>query len=102
MPSGTAVIPFWLTVDFGQPTISRSLARMRTRHGPSKLPLKILQGGGHLTPSEGSSLPTRRRFLRTAAGAGLALAGSPLTAWADHHGHPTPNSITYLDRRMYI
>src|SRR5713101_3976851 len=37
--------------------------------------------------------PTRREFLRTAAGAGLALAGSPIAAWADHHGHPSPNSI---------
>src|SRR5438046_10664148 len=45
--------------------------------------------------------PTRREFLCTAAGAGLALAGSPLAVWADHHGHPTPNSISYLDRRMY-
>src|SRR5215469_12590526 len=75
---------------------------MRTRHGSSKLRLKILKGSGHLTPSEGSSLPTRRRFLRAAAGAGLALVGSPLTARGDHHGHPTANSITYLDRRMYI
>src|SRR5712692_11007997 len=46
--------------------------------------------------------PARREFLRTAAGAGLALAGSPIAAWADHHGHPSPNSISYLDRRMYI
>src|SRR2546427_12573932 len=46
-------------------------------------------------------LSSRRQFLQTAAGAGLALATSPLAAWADHHGHPTPNSISYLDRRMY-
>jgi hypothetical protein len=46
--------------------------------------------------------PTRREFLRTATGAGLALASSPIAAWADHHGHPSPNSISYLDRRMYI
>ena len=32
--------------------------------------------------------PSRRSFLRTAAGAGLALASSPLSALADHHGHP--------------
>ena len=51
---------------------------------------------------DGAGLPTRREFLRTAGGAGLALAGSPVAAWADHHGHPTPNSISYLDRRMYI
>ena len=47
-------------------------------------------------------LSSRRQFIRTAAGAGLALAGSSVTAWADHHGHPSPNSISYLDRRMYI
>src|SRR6267143_2530473 len=52
--------------------------------------------------AERASNPTRREFLRTAAGAGLALAGSPIAAWADHHGHPSPNSISYLDRRMYI
>src|SRR5260370_22557352 len=46
--------------------------------------------------------PTRREFLRTATGAGLALASSPIAAWADHHGHPSLNSISYLDRRMYI
>src|SRR5260370_13008739 len=51
---------------------------------------------------QGAGLPTRREFLQTAAGAGLVLAGSPLAAWADHHGHPSPNSISYLDRRMYI
>ena len=46
--------------------------------------------------------PTRREFLGRMAGVGLALAGSRTTGWADHHGHPTPNSLTYLDRRMYI
>src|SRR5580700_1163977 len=46
--------------------------------------------------------PTRREFLERMAGVGLALAGSQATAWADHHGRPTPNSLTYLDRRMYI
>ena len=75
---------------------------MRARHGRNKLRPQIFQGGSHLTPNEGASRPTRREFLRKAAGAGLALAGSSLTAWGDHHGHPTPNSITYLDRRMYI
>src|SRR6516165_3095502 len=51
---------------------------------------------------ERSFTPTRRDFLRTAAGAGLALASSPWSALADHHGHPSPNSISYLDRRLYI
>src|SRR5712692_4681986 len=46
--------------------------------------------------------PTRREFLRTAAGATLAMASAPIAAWADHHGHPSPNSISYLDRRMYV
>src|SRR5258708_30219801 len=52
--------------------------------------------------AEKSLTPTRREFLRTAAGATLALSGSPLAAFADHHGHPSPNSISYLDRRTYI
>src|ERR1700692_3349442 len=47
-------------------------------------------------------LPSRRQFLQTTAGAGLALAGSSILAWADHHGHPSPNTISYLDRRMYV
>src|SRR5260370_13201963 len=45
-------------------------------------------------------LSSRRHFLQTAAGAGLAFATSPLTAWADHHGHPIPNRISYLHRGM--
>jgi hypothetical protein len=44
----------------------------------------------------------RREFLRAAAGTGLAWAASPLHCFADHHGHPSPNSISYLDRRLYI
>src|SRR6267378_5649439 len=51
---------------------------------------------------ERSIPPTRREFLGTAAGASLALASSPIAAWADHHGHPSPNSISYLDGRTYI
>jgi hypothetical protein len=46
--------------------------------------------------------PTRREFLRGAAGVSLLLAGSNVAAWADHHGHPTPQSLSYLDRRMYL
>jgi hypothetical protein len=68
----------------------------------TKLRPQIFQRASHLAPNEGASRPTRREFLRTAAGASLALAGSSLTARGDHHGHPTPDSITYLDRRMYI
>jgi len=53
--------------------------------------------------TEGNHLiSNRREFLRAAAGTGLALAASPLRSFADHHGHPSPNSISYLDRRMYI
>ena len=48
--------------------------------------------------------PSRRNFLKLAAGAGAGLAagGSALPAFADRHSSPTPNSLTYLDRRMYI
>ena len=46
--------------------------------------------------------PTRRQFLQRAAGAGVVLAGSAATAWANTHPHPSPQSLTYLDRRMYI
>src|ERR1700686_33996 len=46
--------------------------------------------------------PTRREFIRGAAGASLLLAGSNVAAWADHHAHPTPQSLSYLDRRMYL
>ncbi len=48
------------------------------------------------TPHQNSKIPlgpTRREFIRGAAGAGVALGGSTLTAWADHHGHPTSNSL---------
>src|SRR3981081_563645 len=48
------------------------------------------------------SYHTRREFLRGAAGTSLLLAGSNVTAWADHHGHPSPQSLSYLDRRMYV
>jgi hypothetical protein len=53
-------------------------------------------------PLKGSPQPTRREFIRGAAGTSLMLAGSSVAAWADHHGHPTPQSLSYLDRRMYI
>ena len=46
--------------------------------------------------------PTRREFVKCAAGAGLAVAGSSLTAWANNHPHPSPQSLKYLDRRTYI
>jgi len=49
-----------------------------------------------MTPRENSKTvfgPTRREFIRGVAGAGVALAGSTLTAWADHHGHSTPNIL---------
>src|ERR1700692_389819 len=51
---------------------------------------------------EAGTQPTRREFIRGAAGASLLLAGSNVAAWADHHGHPTPQSLSYLDRRAYI
>src|SRR5258708_10904187 len=52
--------------------------------------------------SQKTDHPTRREFIRTVSGAGLALAGSPLATWADHHGHAPANRISYLDRRTYI
>src|SRR5882762_10173730 len=61
-----------------------------------------VQSGAKQDSAASLFAPSRRSFLRTAAGAGLALASSPLSALADHHGHPSPNSISYLDRRMYI
>ena len=65
---------------------------------------RLPQAPSDTSQESGKSLltPSRRSFLRTAAGAGLALASSPLSTLADHHGHPSPNSISYLDRRMYI
>src|SRR5579872_5524868 len=53
-------------------------------------------------PKTGSNSPSRREFLRGAAGAGLTLVTTGVAALADHHGHPTPQSLSYLDRRMYI
>ncbi|MBZ5659638.1 MAG: twin-arginine translocation signal domain-containing protein [Acidobacteriia bacterium] len=50
-----------------------------------------------------SDKSSRRQFLKQAgAGAGLVAASAAVPALADHHPHPTPNSITYLDRRMYV
>ncbi|HSB74585.1 MAG TPA: twin-arginine translocation signal domain-containing protein, partial [Terriglobales bacterium] len=45
---------------------------------------------------------TRRQFLQTAAGAALAVAGSAVASRANNHPHPSPQSLTYLDRRMYL
>jgi hypothetical protein len=52
---------------------------------------------------ENRKVSSRRQFLKQAAtGAGLAVAASAVPVLADHHPHPSPNSITYLDRRTYI
>jgi hypothetical protein len=55
-------------------------------------------------PKSKAAKSSRRQFLKlaTGAGAGMAVAGAALPAWADRHASPTPNSLTYLDRRMYI
>ena len=37
-----------------------------------------------------------------ATGVGIAAVGSALPAFADHHSHPTPQSLTYLDRKTYV
>src|SRR6202045_3387068 len=65
-------------------------------------PVKIGPTKAGKTSLASSRQPSRREFIRTAAGASLLLAGSNVAAWADHHGHPTPQSLSYLDRRMYI
>jgi len=52
-----------------------------------------------------SPRPTRREFLKNAAGAagaGIVLAGAAPAVFANNHPHPSPQSINYLDRRMYI
>lgn len=58
--------------------------------------------GNPAEAKENSQAPTRRQFLQRAAGAGIALVGSAATAWANTHPHPSPQSINYLDRRLYI
>src|SRR6202051_225202 len=71
---------------------------MKTPRHPAKIgPTKASK-----PPPESGPNPSRREFIRTAAGASMFLAGSNVVAWADHHGHPTPQSLSYLDRRMYI
>ena len=46
---------------------------------------------------------TRRQFLQQmATGVGIAAVGSALPAFADHHSHPTAQSLTYLDRNTYV
>src|ERR1700731_4963853 len=70
-----------------------------------KTPRHPAESGSRTSPKrpiEQSGHQSRREFIRTAAGASMFLAGSNVVAWADHHGHPTPQSLSYLDRRMYI
>jgi hypothetical protein len=45
--------------------------------------------------------PTRRQFFQVAGGAAGALLGGS-AAFAHHHGKPTPQSLPYLDQRMYF
>jgi hypothetical protein len=72
---------------------------VKTKTGEKSISSKIRR---KKSPANQVGLPGRREFLWKAGSAGLLLAGSSLSAWADHHGHPTPNSISYLDRRMYL
>src|SRR6202165_849391 len=70
-----------------------------------KKPPRAAESGPRMSPKgslESGTQPTRREFLRGAAGASLLLAGSNVAAWADQHGHPTTQSLSYLDSRMYI
>lgn len=46
---------------------------------------------------------SRRRFLKgVVGGAGLALAGPAVQAFANRHPHPHPQSLPHLDRAMYL
>ena len=45
--------------------------------------------------------PSRRRFLKVMGGAAGALASAPV-AYAHHHAKPSPQSLPYLDQRMYL
>ena len=48
---------------------------------------------------------TRRDFLKMAGGVAGAAAGAALAApyaFAHHHPRPSPQSLTYLDQRMYL
>ena len=55
----------------------KSKTRVTKLAAPSNVP------GQPKTEAAESVLPTRRQFLQTTAGAGLALAGSSMMAWAD-------------------
>jgi ABC-type nitrate/sulfonate/bicarbonate transport system substrate-binding protein len=68
---------------------------MQNENGSSNRSRRSLNRG------DDAPFSSRRQFLQTAAGAGFALACSPLTAWADHHGHPIPKSVSYLGRGMH-
>ena len=69
-----------------------------TCHSPKKKSPKRTRGEN--PNAQGDRLLTgRRQFLRTAAVASLTLVSSPLIALRDHRGHPTPNSISYVDRK---
>src|SRR5262249_9142796 len=75
---------------------------MRSRNSAKKQSQTACNRQRGVSGQGSSPLPSRRQFLRTAPSSSLALVASPFKALADHHGHPTPNSLTYLDRRMYI
>ena len=48
---------------------------------------------------------TRRDFLKVAGGVAGAAAGAAIAApyaFAHHHPRPTPQSLTYLDQRIYL
>ena len=45
--------------------------------------------------------PSRRRFLQMAGAAAGAMMAPP-ALFGHHHPHPAPQSLTYLDQRMYF
>lgn len=80
--SGLTMFPF-LTPPFIEDQLSSS-----TMKYSSKPKAAISHPVSPPKSSWASPGPTRREFIHGAAGAGFALAGSTLTAWADHRAHP--------------
>ena len=46
--------------------------------------------------------PSRRQFLQMTVGGAAAVAAGASAAYAHHHGKPMPQSLPYLDQRIYL